>query len=76
MTDAALRAVTSSTRRRAAGGTGVGLALAVVSVAGSATAAHAEDYTVRPGDTVSHIAQRTSTTVSQIVAVVGVQVLV
>ena len=71
MTDAALRAVTSSSRRRAAGGTGVGLALAVVSVAGSATAAHAEDYTVRPGDTVSHIAQRTSTTVTQIVAANG-----
>ncbi|WP_149202931.1 LysM peptidoglycan-binding domain-containing protein [Actinotalea subterranea] len=58
-------------RRRLAGGTGVGLALAVASVAGSATAAQAEDYTVQEGDTVSHIARRTSTTVAQIVAANG-----
>lgn len=62
---------TSSTTLRAAGGTGVGLALAVAGVAGSATSASAEDYLVRPGDTVSHIAQRTSTTVGAIVSANG-----
>ena len=61
----------SSGRRRAAGGTGVGLALAVVSVGATAGPASAEDYTVRPGDTVSHIAKRTSTTVAQIVTANG-----
>ncbi|MHA3947840.1 LysM peptidoglycan-binding domain-containing protein [Cellulomonas bogoriensis] len=59
--------ITTARRRRAAGGTGMGLALAVASVTGSASAAQAQDYTVRPGDTVSHIAQRTSTSVAQIV---------
>lgn len=73
MTHAALRAhLPAPSRRRIAGGTGMGLALAVVSVAGSATSAQAdEDYTVRSGDTVSHIAARTSTTVAQIVAANG-----
>jgi LysM repeat protein len=46
----------------------VGLALAVASVATSAGAAHAEQsYTVRPGDTVSHIALRTGASVDAIV---------
>ncbi len=49
----------------------MGLALAVASVAGTGTAAHAEDYTVKEGETVSHIALRTSTSVSQIVAANG-----
>ncbi|MCL3862177.1 LysM peptidoglycan-binding domain-containing protein [Actinotalea sp. K2] len=79
MTDAALRTTPSVAERtparpyvrRAAGGTGVGLALAVASVTGSATPAAAQDYTVQPGDTVSHIAQRTSTTVQKIVAANG-----
>ena len=67
MTEPALRSASpSSTRLRAMGGTGVGLALAVATVASAAPAA-AQDYTVEPGDTVSHIARRTSTTVSQIV---------
>ena len=57
----------SPARRRAATGTGVSLALAAVTVA-TAGPATAEDYTVRSGDTVSHIAQRTSTSVAQIVA--------
>lgn len=67
MTDATLRASQSPTARRVAGGTGVGLALAVATVTAGATPAHAEDYTVQPGDTVSHIALRTSSSVSQIV---------
>ena len=68
MTEPALRSASpSSARLRAMGGTGVGLALAVATVASAAPAA-AQDYTVEPGDTVSHIARRTSTTVSQIVA--------
>lgn len=75
MTDSSVRAPVSSSpaaaRRRVAGGTGVGLALAVATVTGGATSAHAQDYTVRPGDTVSHIALRTSTTVAQIVAANG-----
>jgi len=71
MTSAALSLRTTTARGRAASGTGVGIVLAVASVAGSASPAHAEDYTVQPGDTVSHIAQRTSTTVAQIVAANG-----
>ncbi|MBO1750576.1 LysM peptidoglycan-binding domain-containing protein [Actinotalea sp. BY-33] len=63
--------LTSIRRRRTAGGTGMGLALAVASVAGTGTAAHAEDYTVKEGETVSHIALRTSASVSQIVAANG-----
>ncbi|HWS59043.1 MAG TPA: LysM domain-containing protein, partial [Actinotalea sp.] len=68
MTTAAQRAPMTTARRRAVGGTGVGLALAMASVTAGATPAHAEDYTVRPGDTVSHIAVRTSRSVAQIVA--------
>ncbi|WP_372592857.1 LysM peptidoglycan-binding domain-containing protein [Actinotalea sp.] len=56
----------SAARRRAVSGTGVGLALAAVSVA-HATPAAAEEYQVRQGDTVSHIALRTSSSVAQIV---------
>ncbi|WP_199424232.1 lytic transglycosylase domain-containing protein [Actinotalea solisilvae] len=67
--NAALRA--PATRRRAASGTGVGLALAVVGVAATAAPAHAGDYVVAPGDTVSHIAQRTSTSVAAIVSANG-----
>ncbi|MDM7853592.1 lytic transglycosylase domain-containing protein [Cellulomonas alba] len=53
--------------RRAATGTGATIALAAVAVTTSAGAAHAADrYTVRPGDTVSHIAARTGTTVAAI----------
>jgi LysM repeat protein len=53
--------------RRAATGTGATLALAAVAVTTSAGAAHADErYTVRPGDTVSHIAARTGTTVAAI----------
>lgn len=50
---------------------GVGLALAAVGVGASGTTAHAEDYVVQPGDTVSHIALRTTATVEQIVAANG-----
>jgi len=68
MTVAAERPLSASpARRRAVTGTGVGLALAAVTVA-TAGPATAEDYTVRSGDTVSHIAQRTSISVAQIVA--------
>ncbi len=68
MTSAAPRSIASSpARRRVVGSTGVGLALAAVTVA-TATPAQAEDYTVRRGDTVSHIALRTSVSVAQIVA--------
>ncbi len=66
---AALRS--PATTLRAAGGTGMGLALVVAGVAGSATPAAAGDYLVQPGDTVSHIAQRTSTTVGAIVSANG-----
>jgi N-acetylmuramoyl-L-alanine amidase len=53
--------------RRAATGTGATLALAAVTVTATAGAAHAETrYTVKPGDTASHIAARTGTTVSAI----------
>jgi len=53
--------------RRAATGTGATLALAAVAVTATGTGAHAdEQYTVRPGDTVSHIAARTKTSVAAI----------
>jgi len=53
--------------RRAATGTGATLALAAVAVTATGTGAHADDqYTVRAGDTVSHIAARTSTSVAAI----------
>ncbi|WP_421734061.1 LysM peptidoglycan-binding domain-containing protein [Cellulomonas sp.] len=56
-----------ATARRVATGTGATLALAVVGVTATGGAAHADDaYTVRQGDTVSHIATRTGTTVAAI----------
>lgn len=56
-----------ATARRVATGTGATLALAVVGVTATAGAAHAdESYKVRSGDTVSHIATRTGTTVAAI----------
>ncbi|KRD44924.1 murein transglycosylase [Cellulomonas sp. Root930] len=56
-----------ATARRVASGTGATLALAVVGVTATGGAAHADDaYTVRSGDTVSHIATRTGTTVAAI----------
>ncbi|KQR16371.1 LysM peptidoglycan-binding domain-containing protein [Cellulomonas sp. Leaf334] len=56
-----------ATARRVATGTGATLALAVVGVTATAGAAHAdESYTVRSGDTVSHIATRSGTTVAAI----------
>ncbi len=64
------RAASSVTRRRVVGGTGVGLALAAVTVA-TAGPAQAESYTVKPGDTVSHIALRSATSVAQIVSANG-----
>ena len=67
----ALPAPPCSNRRRVVGGTGVGLVLAVASVTSGASAAQAQDYTVEPGDTVSHIALRSSTTVAAIVAANG-----
>ncbi|MDQ0373657.1 lytic transglycosylase domain-containing protein [Cellulomonas humilata] len=57
-----------ATARRVATGTGATLALAVVGVTATAGAAHADDsYTVRSGDTVSHIATRSGTSVAAIV---------
>jgi len=57
----------NATARRVATGTGATLALAVVGVTATAGAAHADDsYTVRSGDTVSHIASRTGSTVTAI----------
>lgn len=53
--------------RRTVGG-GVGLALAAATMTATATPAAADDYVVVPGDTVSHIAQRTGLTVRAIVA--------
>jgi len=56
-----------ATARRVATGTGATLALAVVGMTATAGAAHADDsYTVRTGDTVSHIAARSGTTVAAI----------
>jgi LysM repeat protein len=53
--------------RRAATGTGATIALAAVAVTATGTGAHAdEQYTVRAGDTVSHIAARTHTSVAAI----------
>ena len=54
-------------RPRTLGGAGLGFMLAAATVGGTATTAQAEDYVVQPGDTVSHIALRTSTTVRKIV---------
>ncbi len=53
--------------RRLATGTGATLALAAVAVSATAGAAQAdEEYTVRSGDTVSHIASRYGTTVAAV----------
>ncbi|MEZ0447810.1 LysM peptidoglycan-binding domain-containing protein [Cellulomonas sp. ICMP 17802] len=53
--------------RRVASGTGATLALAAVAVTATGGAAQADDaYTVRGGDTVSHIAARSGTTVAAI----------
>jgi LysM repeat protein len=53
--------------RRAATGTGATIALAAVAVTATGSGAHAdEQYTVRAGDTVSHIAARTNTSVAAI----------
>ncbi|WP_448060264.1 LysM peptidoglycan-binding domain-containing protein [Cellulomonas hominis] len=53
--------------RRIGTGTGTTLALAAVAVTASAGGAHADDqYTVRAGDTVSHIAARYGTTVDAV----------
>lgn len=59
------------THRRLAHRAGAGVALAAVGVAASGTVAQAADYTVQPGDTVSHIALRTGTSVRAIVAANG-----
>jgi len=64
-TDAAAAPAPACLRRRAVG---VGLALVAVGVTATAGPAQAQDYVVQPGDTVSHIALRTSTSVNQIVA--------
>lgn len=57
----------SARLRRAGTGTGATLALAAVAVTATGGAAHADErYTVRSGDTVSHIATRTGTTVTAI----------
>ena len=58
-------------RPRTLGGAGLGFMIAAATVGGTATTAQAEDYVVQPGDTVSHIALRTSTTVRQIVTANG-----
>src|SRR5690554_1360106 len=52
-------------RIRVATGTGVTLALAAASVA-TASTAHAEEHTVRKGETVSHIAARSGVSVAAI----------
>ena len=65
--DGAHRPLLSRTAaRRVTTGTGATLALAVASVTGAGVAAADERYTVRSGDTVSHIAARTGTSVSAI----------
>ena len=54
-------------RSKAVTGTGVTLALAAVSVASAASAAEADErHTVRPGETVSHLAVRTGVSVQAI----------
>lgn len=62
--------ISSPCLRRSVGG-GMGLALAAVTLTSTATPAAADDYVVRPGDTVSHIALRTGTSVKAIVAANG-----
>ena len=58
-------------RPRTIGGAGVGFMIAAATVGGTAGAAQAQDYVVQPGDTVSHIALRTATSVRQIVTANG-----
>ena len=56
-----------TTRRKVTTGTGVTLALAVATVAGSATGAAADEtHTVRPGETLSHLSQRSGASVTAI----------
>ncbi|OZB50619.1 MAG: murein transglycosylase [Cellulomonas sp. 14-74-6] len=64
MTDTATARATA--RRRAATGTGATLALTAVTVAVAAPAQADTQYTVRTGDTVSHIAQRAGVSVAAI----------
>ncbi len=71
MTELAARRQSHPARRRAVGGTGLGLALAVAGVATGTTSAHAAEVVVEPGDTVGHIAQRTGTSVPAIVRANG-----
>jgi LysM repeat protein len=63
---AARTALSRTVRRRVTTGTGATLVLAVASVTGAGSAQADEQYTVRAGDTVSHIAARTGTSVSAI----------
>ena len=56
------------TAARVTTGTGATLALATVALAATGTAGHAADYTVREGDTLTAIAQRTGTTAARIAA--------
>lgn len=72
LTDQAARSPEDGTSARAAGrrrlATTTGaIAIAAVAATATAPAAHADDsYTVRPGDTVSHIAARYGTTVTAV----------
>ncbi|MBT0994877.1 LysM peptidoglycan-binding domain-containing protein [Cellulomonas sp. DKR-3] len=68
MTPNATAPRTNDLRRRAATGTGATLALVAMSVStsGAAHAADGSTYTVRAGDTVSHIALRTGASVAAI----------
>ncbi len=64
---ASVARVDGSRARRLATGTGATLALAAVAVTAGASGAHADErYTVRNGDTVSHIASRHGTTVQAV----------
>lgn len=61
---------TSPCLRRSVG-SGVGLALAAVTLTATAVPAAADDYVVQPGDTVSHIARRHGVSVQAVVAANG-----
>lgn len=63
--------VPSTATRRITTGSGVGLALAAVTVAGAVPAAADEDHVVASGETVSHLALRYGTTTAAIVQVNG-----
>lgn len=71
MTDTSASTSPCLVRPRTLGSAGVGLMIAAATVGGTATSAQAEDYVVQPGDTVSHIALRTSASIRQIVAANG-----